>query len=66
MAIAPNDTLLILFTAFEGVGVAANTPAAIGIFSSTFPRGPKRNKAYASLGAGQPLGFIMYLFLLPT
>ncbi|KZP30068.1 MFS general substrate transporter [Athelia psychrophila] len=62
-AFAPNDTAFIIFCALLGIGSACNTPAALGIFSSYFPPGPKRNAAYGALGAGQPVGFIMGLVL---
>jgi hypothetical protein len=46
-----------------GLGSACNTPAGTGIFSAYFVSGPKRNKAFGALGAGQPVGFIMGLVL---
>ncbi|KAJ6544040.1 major facilitator superfamily domain-containing protein [Mycena capillaripes] len=51
------------FVAAMGLGAAANTPSGLGLFSAFFPPGPKRNKAYGVLGAGQPLGFILGLIL---
>ncbi|KAL0952985.1 hypothetical protein HGRIS_007196 [Hohenbuehelia grisea] len=62
-AFAPNDKAFIIFIALKGLGAAANTPAGIGLLSSYFPPGPKRNKAFGALGAGQPLGFIGGLIL---
>ncbi len=62
-AFAPNDKAFIIFIALKGLGAAANTPSGIGLLSSYFPPGPKRNKAFGALGAGQPLGFIGGLIL---
>ncbi|OCH89214.1 MFS general substrate transporter [Obba rivulosa] len=38
---------------------AANMPAGISIISAYFPPGRSKNVAFAVLGAGQPLGFIV-------
>ncbi|KAF7347388.1 MFS general substrate transporter [Mycena venus] len=62
-AFAPNSGAFIGFVAAMGLGAAANTPSGLGLFSAFFPPGPKRNKAYGVLGAGQPLGFILGLIL---
>ncbi|KAJ7508587.1 major facilitator superfamily domain-containing protein [Mycena galericulata] len=62
-AFAPNSGAFIGFVALMGLGAAANTPSGLGLFSAFFPPGPKRNKAYGVMGAGQPLGFILGLIL---
>ncbi|KAK7044587.1 MFS general substrate transporter [Favolaschia claudopus] len=62
-AFAPSSGAFIGFVAAMGIGAAANTPSAIGLLSTCFPPGTKRNKAYGVLGAGQPLGFILGLVL---
>ncbi|KAF8190405.1 major facilitator superfamily domain-containing protein [Mycena galopus ATCC 62051] len=62
-AFAPNSGVFIGFIAALGLGAAANTPSGIGLLSASFPPGPKRNKAYGVLGAGQPIGFILGLIL---
>jgi MFS family permease len=62
-ALAPNDKAFIIFVALKGLGAAANTPSGIGLFVAHFPPGPRRNKAFGILGAGQPLGFILGLVL---
>ncbi|KAF7325316.1 MFS general substrate transporter [Mycena venus] len=62
-AFAPSSGTFIGFVAALGLGAAANTPSGIGLLSASFPPGPKRNKAYGVLGAGQPLGFILGLIL---
>ncbi|KAF7372858.1 MFS general substrate transporter [Mycena sanguinolenta] len=61
--LAPNLTSITIFMAMLGLGVAANTPAAIGVLGSHFPPGPRRNTAFGILGAGQPLGYILGLIL---
>ena len=55
--------MFIIFVALTGLGSAANTPAAIGVFTAAFPPGKKRNRALGALGAGQPTGFILGLVL---
>ncbi|KAJ6601340.1 major facilitator superfamily domain-containing protein [Mycena vulgaris] len=62
-AFAPNSGAFIAFVALMGLGAAANTPSGLGLFAASFPPGPKRNKAYGVMGAGQPLGFILGLIL---
>ncbi|KAJ7888691.1 major facilitator superfamily-domain-containing protein [Mycena olivaceomarginata] len=62
-ALAPNLTSITIFLAMLGLGAAANTPAGIGIITSHFPAGPRRNTAFGILGAGQPLGYILGLVL---
>ncbi|OCH84235.1 major facilitator superfamily MFS-1 [Obba rivulosa] len=42
---------------------AANTPAGISIISVHFPPGRAKNTAFAVLGAGQPIGFIVGMIL---
>ena len=42
---------------------AANTPAGISIISSYFPPGKSKNTAFAVLGAGQPIGYIIGMIL---
>ncbi|KAF5367005.1 hypothetical protein D9758_003849 [Tetrapyrgos nigripes] len=63
IAFTQNPVTFILFSAFLGLGAAANTPAGISLFSKYFPPGPARNRAFGSLGAGQPIGFILGLIL---
>ncbi|ESK90204.1 efflux protein [Moniliophthora roreri MCA 2997] len=62
-ALAPNSASLIIFVALIGVGAAANTPTAVGIFSSHFEPGEMRNHAITALGAGQGLGYVVGLIL---
>lgn len=53
----------IVFLGLQGIGSAANTPAGISIISSYFPPGKKKNTAFAVLGAGQPIGYIIGMIL---
>ncbi|KAJ7682956.1 major facilitator superfamily domain-containing protein [Mycena rosella] len=62
-AFAPNSEAFIIFVALMGLGSAANTPSGLGLLAASFAPGPKRNKAYGVMGAGQPLGFILGLIL---
>ncbi|KAF7302550.1 MFS domain-containing protein [Mycena chlorophos] len=63
IAFAPSSGTLIAFAALTGFGAAANTPSGVGLVAAFFPPGPKRNTAYGVIGAGQPLGFILGLFI---
>lgn len=49
--------------ACNGIGVAAITPAAIGLCTSYFEPGASRNRAFGILGGAQPVGFILGLVL---
>jgi EmrB/QacA subfamily drug resistance transporter len=49
--LAPTGALLIAARAFQGVGAAAMTPAALSILMTTFPEGAERNKALGAWGA---------------
>jgi MFS family permease len=61
-SLAPNLVGLSVTAALLGFGPACFVPAAVGILGSTF-HGPVKTRAFAALGAGQPLGFILGLFL---
>jgi MFS family permease len=50
-------------SAVLGFGAALCAPAATGILSESLPDGKFKNGAFACLGAGQPLGFIMGLII---
>ncbi|KAF8609409.1 MFS general substrate transporter, partial [Ceratobasidium sp. AG-I] len=56
-AFAPSKTILIILMALLGMGPAANTPAAVGLFGARFV-GRSKEKAFAILGGAQPLGYI--------
>ncbi|KAG8736961.1 hypothetical protein FRC12_017342 [Ceratobasidium sp. 428] len=57
VAFSPSQVILIVLMALLGVGPAANTPAAVGLFGAHFT-GRAREKAFAILGGAQPLGYI--------
>ncbi|OAA65516.1 major facilitator superfamily MFS-1 [Niveomyces insectorum RCEF 264] len=54
----PNEIAFDLFRGLQGLGAAANVPTAIGILGTTFPPGKAKNYAFATYGAGAPLGSI--------
>ncbi|KAG8856950.1 hypothetical protein FRB96_006213 [Tulasnella sp. 330] len=55
-AFAQTAVQLSLFRAFQGIGVAAATPAAIGILAQEFPPGRMRTIAFATFSCGAPMG----------
>ncbi|KAG9017798.1 hypothetical protein FRB93_004609 [Tulasnella sp. JGI-2019a] len=55
-AVAKTAVQLSLFRAFQGIGVAAATPAAIGILAQEFPPGRMRSFAFATFSCGAPMG----------
>ncbi|KAG9086437.1 hypothetical protein FRC06_003087, partial [Ceratobasidium sp. 370] len=57
VAFSPSQVALILLMALLGLGPAANTPAAVGLFGAHFS-GRAREKVFAILGGAQPLGYI--------
>jgi len=50
-----------VYMAVLGLAPAVLSPAGAGILGATFPPGRTKNMAFAALGAGQPLGFIIGL-----
>ncbi|KAF2876687.1 major facilitator superfamily domain-containing protein [Massariosphaeria phaeospora] len=61
--LAQTGAQLIMFRAFAGVAISFCLPSAVSIITSTFPEGKRRNIAFASMGAGQPIGFSLGLTL---
>ena len=61
--LARTGIQLILFRAFQGVGVAMCFPTAVSIISSALPNGKARSIAFACLGLGTPFGFSVGLLL---
>ncbi|KAL0565729.1 hypothetical protein V5O48_016292 [Marasmius crinis-equi] len=54
---AKDHLTLTILRGFQGVGAAATIPAAIGILAHSFPpQGTMRAVAFASFGAGAPVG----------
>ncbi|KAI0341364.1 MFS general substrate transporter [Trametopsis cervina] len=62
-AFSRNAPTFIIFLGLLGIGSAAITPAGVSILSSHFPPGSARGRAFAVLGAGQPVGYIIGLIL---
>ncbi|KAH8807551.1 major facilitator superfamily domain-containing protein, partial [Xylogone sp. PMI_703] len=48
---------LILFRAIQGVALSLILPSMVIVITRSIPTGTYRNIAFASLGAGQPLGY---------
>ncbi|KAH7118903.1 major facilitator superfamily domain-containing protein [Dendryphion nanum] len=61
--LSQTGTQMIVFRALGGVAISFCLPTAVSIITSTFPEGKRRNIAFASLGAGQPIGFSLGLTL---
>ncbi|SCZ99201.1 BZ3500_MvSof-1268-A1-R1_Chr3-1g05873 [Microbotryum saponariae] len=57
VALSPTMIGFSAFSSMLGICAAANTPSGIGILGRHFEPGPRKNIAFALLGAGQPLGF---------
>ncbi|SCV74067.1 BQ2448_6499 [Microbotryum intermedium] len=57
VALSPTSIGFSAFCSMLGICAAANTPSGIGILGRHFEPGPRKNIAFALLGAGQPLGF---------
>lgn len=59
VSFAQTSFSFIILMSLLGLGPAILSPAGAGILGATFPPGSRiRTIAFASLGAGQPLGFI--------
>lgn len=61
--LARTGIQLIMFRAFQGIGVAMCFPTAVSILSAAFPSGRVRNVAFGCLGLGTPLGFAVGILL---
>ncbi|PWN43050.1 MFS general substrate transporter [Ceraceosorus guamensis] len=54
---------LIVASAAMGVGVALISPACVGMLGASIPEGNFKNNAFAALGGGQPVGYVIGLLL---
>lgn len=54
---------LIVFRALHGISIAMCLPSSVSILSAHFKPGPRRNAAFALLGAAQPTGFLIGLVI---
>jgi len=59
--LAQNAVQLIVFRALAGVAISFCLPTAVGLITSYFPHGRRRNLAFAAMGSGQPVGFSLGL-----
>ena len=61
--LAQNEAMLLSSRALQGVGAAMAAPTALALITTTFPAGPKRNRAFAVYaamsGAGAAVGLIL-------
>jgi MFS family permease len=58
-----TSSQLIIFRGFQGIAVSLCLPTATSILTESFPNGKRRNAGFAFLGAGQPTGYSIGLFL---
>lgn len=61
--LARTGVQLIIFRALLGVAISMCLPSAVSIITHAFPPGKRRNIGFASMGAGQPLGYSVGLVL---
>lgn len=64
---AQNEAMLLTSRAFQGLGAALASPAALALITTTFPAGKERNRAFAVYammsGAGAAVGLLLGGFL---
>lgn len=61
--LARTPAQLIVFRGSQGVAVSLCLPTAVSILTTNFPAGKRRNVGFSCVGAGQPLGYSLGLFL---
>jgi EmrB/QacA subfamily drug resistance transporter len=61
--LAQSETWLIMSRLLQGVGAAIASPTALSLITTTFPAGPKRNRAVAVYGAMSGAGAAIGLIL---
>jgi EmrB/QacA subfamily drug resistance transporter len=61
--LAQSESWLILARLLQGVGAAIASPTALSLITTTFPAGPKRNRAIAVYGAMSGAGAAIGLIL---
>lgn len=54
---------LIVFRGLSGIAASFCLPSAVSIINSAFPVGRRRNRAFAWMGGGQPIGYSIGLTL---
>lgn len=55
--LSKTSTQLVVFRALSGIAASFCLPSVVALINDTFPPGPRRNMAFASMGGGQPVGF---------
>ncbi|TKX21806.1 MFS transporter-like protein 116 [Elsinoe australis] len=60
--LSQNGFQMVLFRGLAGIAISFCLPSAVSIITSSFV-GKQRNMAFAVLGSGQPLGFVVGLVL---
>ncbi len=61
--LANSETTLLAARAFQGLGAALASPAALALIATTFPAGPARNRAFAVYAAMSGVGAAVGLLL---
>lgn len=61
--LARTGIQLIIFRALHGIAMSMCMPSSVSILSANFKPGPRRNAAFAALGAAQPTGFFVGLII---
>lgn len=61
VALAPDWQSFTALCCLLGLGASANTPSGVGVLGRYFEPGDSKNRAFACLGAGQPLGYLFGL-----
>lgn len=61
--LARTGIQLIMFRALHGIAMSICLPSSVSIMSAHFKPGSRRNTAFALLGAAQPTGFLVGLFM---
>ena len=61
--LATSESLLLGARAFQGLGAALASPAALALIATTFPAGPARNRAFAVYAAMSGVGAAVGLIL---
>jgi MFS family permease len=61
--LSKTGAAMIIFRGCQGVSISLCLTTAVGIISTTFPIGQRRNIAFASVGAGSPVGYTVGIVL---
>lgn len=61
--VSKTGPVLIVFRGLSGIAASFCLPSAVSIINSSFPVGRRRNRAFAWMGGGQPIGYCIGLTL---